>query len=159
MCDYQGNEFGATEYPDSVCVNGYLYDADSWDGEGYCSPAPDEEKIPCPKCKEEHRRQSIIMNGKQCKYSNSDHVFNCHCNECRDNIKGYLGKEVGKVYLYTGIFAPAFLQGKKITVEHFSTDEFEKTSSCECLIKLLGGEGGQISWIPREEIYHNLIAI
>jgi len=56
MCDYQGYEFGAGAYPDSDCVDGYLYDADSWDGKGYTIPAPDEEKIPCPKCNpEEHK--------------------------------------------------------------------------------------------------------
>lgn len=57
MCDYQGYEFGAGAYPDSDCVDGYLYDADSWDGEGYTIPAPDEEKIPCPKCNpNEHKK-------------------------------------------------------------------------------------------------------
>ena len=50
MCNYQGFEFGAGAYPDSDCVDGYLYDADSWDGNGYSIPASDEEKIPCPKC-------------------------------------------------------------------------------------------------------------
>lgn len=33
MCDYQGYEFGAP-YPDSVCVDGRLYDADYFDSEG-----------------------------------------------------------------------------------------------------------------------------
>ena len=107
-------------------------------------------------CKEKYRKESIIMNGEKCKLSNSTHVFDCHCNDCYNNIKGYLGKEVGKTYLYTGTFAPLFLHGKKVIVEHFLTDENEKTSSCECIIKLFGGEGGQISWIPREEIINNL---
>ena len=110
----------------------------------------------CPKCKEKYRKQSIIMNGKRCKLSNSKHVFDCHCNECYDNIKGYLGKEVGKIYLYTGKFTPVYLQGKEVIIEKFCADESEKTSSCECIIKLLDGEGGQISWIPREEIINNL---
>ena len=58
-CDYQGYEFGAGSYPDSVCVKGYLYDADSWDGEGYTSPQPDEEKIPCPKCNQEKYKEYL----------------------------------------------------------------------------------------------------
>lgn len=33
MCDYQGYEFGAP-YPDSVCIDGKLYDADYCDDEG-----------------------------------------------------------------------------------------------------------------------------
>ena len=28
MCDFMGQDFGAT-YPDSVCIDGYLWDADS----------------------------------------------------------------------------------------------------------------------------------
>ncbi len=50
MCDYQGYEFGAETYPDSICIEGYLYDADSDDGKGCTVPAEDEEKVPCPKC-------------------------------------------------------------------------------------------------------------
>ncbi len=49
MCDYQGYEFGAGTYPDSICINGSLHDADSGDGAGevYLS----EEDIPCPMCR------------------------------------------------------------------------------------------------------------
>ncbi len=52
MCDYQGNEFGAS-YPDSVCIDGYLWDADSGDacGESWCYTNGGE--IPCPKCNAE----------------------------------------------------------------------------------------------------------
>lgn len=50
MCDYRGYEFGACSYPSSVCVDGYLYDEDSVDGNGYQIPGEGEEKIPCPKC-------------------------------------------------------------------------------------------------------------
>jgi hypothetical protein len=32
MCDFMGQDFGAT-YPDSVCIDGYLWDADSGNGE------------------------------------------------------------------------------------------------------------------------------
>lgn len=59
MCNYLGYEFGAGSYPDSVCVDGYLYDADSWDGEGYTIPQPDE-KIPCPKCNPEEKANENI---------------------------------------------------------------------------------------------------
>lgn len=49
MCDYQGYEFGAGAYPDSICIDGRLHDADN-------SPAPgevylQEEDIPCPICR------------------------------------------------------------------------------------------------------------
>ena len=49
MCDYQGYEFGAS-YPDSVCIDGFLWDADSGDacGEGWCYTNGGE--IPCPQC-------------------------------------------------------------------------------------------------------------
>lgn len=52
MCDYQGHEFGAIEYPDSVCIDGFLFDADS----DYQVPGDDEEQIPCPKCNSEYYR-------------------------------------------------------------------------------------------------------
>lgn len=51
MCDYQGFEFGAT-YVDSVCIEGYLWDADSGevceDGWGCYYTVGGE--IPCPQC-------------------------------------------------------------------------------------------------------------
>lgn len=52
MCSYQGFEFGAT-YPDSVCIDGYLWDADSGDscGDGWCYTVGGE--IPCPRCNTE----------------------------------------------------------------------------------------------------------
>jgi len=40
-CDYQGHEFGA-QYPDSVCIDGYLWDADSDLTIG--------GDMPCPQC-------------------------------------------------------------------------------------------------------------
>jgi len=50
-CDYQGHEFGAP-YPDSVCIEGYLWDADSGeaspDGEGWLYSHGGD--LPCPKC-------------------------------------------------------------------------------------------------------------
>ena len=55
MCDYQGYEFGAGVYPDSVCMKGYLHDADDCDDKGAIYLHPDEVHIPCPKCnKQEH---------------------------------------------------------------------------------------------------------
>lgn len=56
MCDYQGHEFGAT-YPDSVCIDGFLWDADSGDadGDGWCYTNGGE--IPCPKCNAEAHRE------------------------------------------------------------------------------------------------------
>lgn len=52
MCDYQGHEFGAF-YPDSVCIDGFLWDADSGDAceDGWCYTNGGE--IPCPKCNQE----------------------------------------------------------------------------------------------------------
>jgi len=48
MCDYQGYEFGAGSYPDSVCIDGRLFDADDCDDKGNLyEPA---EGIPCPIC-------------------------------------------------------------------------------------------------------------
>lgn len=45
MCGYQGYEFGAGTYPDSICVDGFLHDADS----DYLNC----ENIPCPICDRE----------------------------------------------------------------------------------------------------------
>lgn len=48
MCNYQGYEFGAGLYPDSVCIDGRLYDADNCDSDGRLyEPVED---IPCPMC-------------------------------------------------------------------------------------------------------------
>lgn len=44
MCAYQGYEFGAGRYPDSVCIDGKLYDAE---GNLY----EPNIAIPCPICK------------------------------------------------------------------------------------------------------------
>ena len=48
MCNYQGYEFGAGRYPDSVCIDGLLHDADACDGDGNLYEP--EEKMPCPIC-------------------------------------------------------------------------------------------------------------
>lgn len=46
-CGYQGYEFGAP-YPDSICVDGRLYDADNCDDNGALYEPGDD--IPCPMC-------------------------------------------------------------------------------------------------------------
>jgi hypothetical protein len=58
MCDYQGREFGA-HYPDSVCIDGVLWDADSGypakeDGYWHYTSGGD---IPCPKCDPEGNKE------------------------------------------------------------------------------------------------------
>lgn len=51
MCEFMGQDFGAA-YPDSVCIDGYLWDADSGNtdpnGEGWIYTSGGE--IPCPSC-------------------------------------------------------------------------------------------------------------
>ena len=49
MCTYQGYEFGAALYPDSVCIEGRLFDADHCDGDG--NLYDNDEDIPCPMCR------------------------------------------------------------------------------------------------------------
>ena len=53
MCDFMGQDFGAT-YPDSVCIDGYLWDADSGNadpnGDGWLYDSGGE--VPCPSCNE-----------------------------------------------------------------------------------------------------------
>ena len=50
MCNYQGYEFGAGRYPDSVCIDGRLFDADNCDEKGNLYEPT--EDIPCPICDE-----------------------------------------------------------------------------------------------------------
>lgn len=52
MCDYQGHEFGAT-YPDSVCIDGFLWDADSGDAGENGWIYTNGGEIPCPQCNAE----------------------------------------------------------------------------------------------------------
>lgn len=63
MCSYQGFEFGAGRYPDSVCISGRLWDADHCDGEGNLYDL--EEDIPCPMC----RPRDAIMRYYEQNYS------------------------------------------------------------------------------------------
>ncbi|MNJ71214.1 hypothetical protein D3C77_677310 [compost metagenome] len=46
-CDYQGRHFGAL-YPDTQCVDGFLWDEDSYDEPGGALRHGGD--IPCPKC-------------------------------------------------------------------------------------------------------------
>lgn len=50
-CDYQGYEFGAGRYPDSVCVDGQLFDADACDAPGGPLYEP-PDYFPCPQCRQ-----------------------------------------------------------------------------------------------------------
>jgi hypothetical protein len=50
MCNYQGYEFGA-RYPDSVCIDGRLFDADYCDDNGNLYDREDD--VPCPMCRRE----------------------------------------------------------------------------------------------------------
>jgi len=51
MCDYQGYEFGAGAYPDSVCLEGRLFDADYCDDQGNLYDKEDD--VPCPMCRKD----------------------------------------------------------------------------------------------------------
>ena len=48
-CDYQGHEFGA-HYLDSVCIEGYLWDADSGEADGDGWRYDHGGDLPCPHC-------------------------------------------------------------------------------------------------------------
>jgi hypothetical protein len=45
-CDFHEPFFGAS-YPDACCIDGYLWDLDSGDGDGMLSHGGD---VPCPQC-------------------------------------------------------------------------------------------------------------
>lgn len=51
MCDYMGYEFGAGSYPDSVCIDGSLHDADRCDKDGNIYLLSDD--VPCPACRQQ----------------------------------------------------------------------------------------------------------
>ncbi|WP_454917359.1 hypothetical protein [Xanthobacter sediminis] len=62
MCDYCGHEFGAS-YPDSVCIDGFLWDADSGDEDGLTNGG----EWACPRCNTrrmlEDAREEAISGG------------------------------------------------------------------------------------------------
>lgn len=57
-CDYRGQEFGA-RYPDSVCIDGYLWDADSGNAteDGWLYDNGGE--MPCPQCNESYAAEQL----------------------------------------------------------------------------------------------------
>lgn len=62
MCDYQGREFGAS-YPDSVCIDGLLWDADSGDAcdGGWCYT--NGGQIRCPQVGVAPKHSRVTMTG------------------------------------------------------------------------------------------------
>jgi len=77
MCEYTGYEFGAT-YPDSVCIDGFLWDADSGysDGEDGWNFTFGGD-LPCPKCNMQEHNQHIIncMDEFDEDYDEEDEVY------------------------------------------------------------------------------------
>lgn len=63
VCDYQGYEFGA-HYPDSVCIDGYLWDADSGDASDDGWVYTNGGELPCPQC---NRAAWLDRVGDQCR--------------------------------------------------------------------------------------------
>jgi len=74
-----------------------------------------------------------------------------------NKIEEYLGKNKKDVYLYTGNFAPEYMRNQKVKIESFLPGGAEY-STCEAFIRLVGGTGGQVEWIPKREIINNLIS-
>ena len=58
-CNYQGYEFGAS-YPDSMCIDGRLSDADYCDNNGNLYDREDD--VPCPMCR---RKDAIKWHADQ----------------------------------------------------------------------------------------------
>ena len=56
-CGIEFPFFGAT-YPDAVCIDGYLWDMDSWDGNYYFSGGD----VPCPVCNTEEWLELVLEN-------------------------------------------------------------------------------------------------
>lgn len=67
-CDYAGHEFGAS-YPDSICIDGYLWDADSDDGDGMLTSGGEWA---CPRCNTAEYLAEALEEAKEgcCGYSN-----------------------------------------------------------------------------------------
>jgi len=97
-CDYQGYEFGA-RYLDSVCIRGYLWDADSGSNPRELSSGGD---IPCPQCNHEawiaHHQEDIEEQGATA-FDEGKKITDCD----------FLDKEIKLVYeadreLYIGFW-------------------------------------------------------
>jgi hypothetical protein len=77
MCEYQGHDFGAT-YLDSVCIDGYLWDADSGEAaaEGWMYDSGGD--IPCPECNHiewlERFKEEVAQNGYEAAESGLDRI-------------------------------------------------------------------------------------
>ncbi|KLI66946.1 hypothetical protein VVYB158_15350 [Vibrio vulnificus CladeA-yb158] len=55
MCDYSGYDFGA-HYPDSCCIDGYLWDLDSGGVDDFGNSYLDNGGyMPCPQCNAKQR--------------------------------------------------------------------------------------------------------
>lgn len=66
-CGIKFSFFGAL-YPHAVCLDGYLYDMDSWDGEGYSIGGD----VPCPIC---NTRKFIELFGENDVFENKENVL------------------------------------------------------------------------------------
>ncbi len=110
----------------------------------------DKSKIPLTN---EERIKSIKMSGKKCSFGKTS-ILDCGCNDCHNNIIEYLGKKVGKKYLYIGKFKDT-IENREVVIIHFSTDEDDETSSCECWVRRADSENCY-QWIPRRDIFYNL---
>ncbi|MFZ3441110.1 hypothetical protein L2D37_25560 [Vibrio harveyi] len=72
-CGYTGYDFGA-HYPDSTCINGYLWDMDSGfsddSGEHYLDIGGD---IPCPRCNLSKWVSWMAEDWEDCGYESLEH--------------------------------------------------------------------------------------
>lgn len=58
-CGIEFPHFGAS-YQDAVCIDGYLYDMDSWDGSSYFIGGDE----PCPVCNTDEWLKLVLENGQ-----------------------------------------------------------------------------------------------
>lgn len=56
MCNYAGHEFGSA-YPDSVCIDGFLWDADSHDGDVLTQGG----EWACPRCNTSQMLSEVLQ--------------------------------------------------------------------------------------------------
>ena len=94
-CAYQGYEFGAS-YLDSVCIDGYLWDADS----GHSDPAGDGWRytsggvIPCPLCRFKEA-VSRIAAARLSERKHRPRKRKWFLNNVRRSVRAYLIREGG----------------------------------------------------------------
>jgi hypothetical protein len=108
-CGYQGYEFGAA-YPDSLCCDGLLWDADSCDEPGGGLSVGGD--IPCPRCNTAAFLSSALSEAKDggCGLA----MFTPHC-----AMVGWEGA-IAKARRESPVDAETFLRG----VEPFTTDDW-----------------------------------